>query len=83
MPMISLLNNSGNNQPVVKEYRRVHVFRKSIRLKVSIIVRLDFKLTYENAAVPHASLYVKGTPCHLYKTTSMYNLKEKHLITII
>ena len=37
-----------------------HTFPKAISLKVSIIVQIEFELTYYNATVHHISHYITG-----------------------
>ena len=42
--------------------KHVHTFPKGIRLKVNVIVQLEFELTYCDVAVQHVSHYTIGIP---------------------
>ena len=57
--------------------KRGHTFPKSISVKVNVIARLKFELTYYNVAVRHFSYYSTRTPS-FYNSNNKNNNKKKN-----
>ena len=53
--------------------KEVHAFPKSITLKVNLIARLEFELTYYNVAVQHISNYATSTLLNWKKMSERFS----------
>ena len=61
------------------EDRGVHTFPKGVCLKVNIIARLEFKLTYYDSTVPRFNHYTMRTPPILIKCSMFVDLCKTKL----
>ena len=78
-------NSNGTIQPIDCDGdKRVHTFPKNISPNVSVMVRLEFELAYNNVTVQHVSHYATGThTCKLFLLITVTLIYDCLLKTII